>query len=214
MKDIFYITSHVVINQHGLKSDAGIYIPSFTEGDLDAYFVEIYKSLGISYPKFFKMDTMSKLGFIASEILLHPLPNRSKFGPRDVGIILANAAASLDTDLKYVHTISDAENYFPSPAVFVYTLPNIVIGEICIRNKFMGENSFLISEKFDPDMLLTQAELLLSGEYSQACMLGWIEVLKDKFEAVFYFVEKAQPNSDRISNFELNLSNLNHIYRL
>ena len=31
---------------------------------------DIYRSLNISYPKFFKMDNLSKAGFLASELLL------------------------------------------------------------------------------------------------------------------------------------------------
>ena len=60
--------------------------------------------------------------------------------------MICNADASLDTDIKYLATTKE----LPSPSVFVYTLPNIMIGEICIRNHFKGESFFFISENPDP----------------------------------------------------------------
>jgi hypothetical protein len=208
-----YISSYCTINKRGISSSAIQNLPSFS-GNLDALLLDIYKTLGISYPKFFKMDTLCKLGFLASEITLNPILGKNKFESQDIGLILSNSSASLDTDLKYLDTISDPDNYFPSPGVFVYTLPNIVIGEICIRNKFMGENAFFVSEKFDAPLLEMYTETMITGNFAKACLIGWVEVLGEDFEAAFYFVEKAQPNSDRIPNFELNWTNLNNIYRI
>ena len=48
---------------------------------------------------------------------------------RKQDLVLSNANASLDVDLKYAKTMQTGA----SPALFVYTLPNIVIGEISIR---------------------------------------------------------------------------------
>ena len=47
-----------------------------------ALLTELYRNHIGDYPKFFKMDTLSKLGFIASELLLNAEGNRS-FEPRD-----------------------------------------------------------------------------------------------------------------------------------
>ena len=44
---------------------------------------------------------------------------------------------------RFQETIQHADSYYPSPALFVYTLPNIVTGEIAIRNKYYGETSFV-----------------------------------------------------------------------
>ena len=86
-----------------------------------------YRSLQVDYPKFFKMDGLSKLGFLASEMILNDDENR--FTPReDVAVICFNSSSSLDIDMQYQETIADNENYFPSPSLFVYTLPNIVTG--------------------------------------------------------------------------------------
>jgi hypothetical protein len=58
-------------------------------------------------------------------------------------LVFANRSSSLDTDFKYQESINSQENYFPSPAVFVYTLPNICVGEISIKHKMQTENAFL-----------------------------------------------------------------------
>jgi hypothetical protein len=103
----------------------------------------LYKKEGVSYPKFFKMDGLSKLGFLTAELLLKRR-EMDRYRKERVGLVLSNSSSSLDTDLVYTETIRDRANYFPSPSVFVYTLPNIMNGEICIRHKFRGENTFLL----------------------------------------------------------------------
>jgi len=139
--------------------------------DFRSFGRSLYKYLGISYAKFYKMSALSKLGFLASEILLID-ENLSQQDPGKVSLILANASSSLHTDVSYQETIASK----PSPAIFVYTLPNIVIGEICIRNGFMGEGLFFIQESFDKDFIFDYAENLLISGRSERCIAGWIEV--------------------------------------
>ena len=116
---------------------------------------EAYRSLGCEYPKFFKMDPLCKTGYIASERLLRHTDTEDQtkrifsellYGNEDTAIVLMNRSASLCNDLHYCRTIVDKEHYFPSPALFVYTLPNIVTGEIAIRNKLYGESIFYICD--------------------------------------------------------------------
>ena len=78
------------------------------------------KVLNIEYPKFFKMDNLSKLAFLAAEAVLSPLSTEAK---SRTALLFANRTASLDTDLKHQTTIANPQEYYPSPAVFVYTLP-------------------------------------------------------------------------------------------
>ena len=100
--------------------------------------VELYRRYVGDYPKFFKMDTLSRLGFIAAEMLLKD--------EQVEAVILANRSASIKNDTDYLATITE-DNYYPSPALFVYTLPNIVTGEIAIRHHIQGETSFYILDK-------------------------------------------------------------------
>lgn len=165
-----------------------------------AFLEEVYGAEGISYPKFYKMDVLSQLGFMATEVLLgsSPLP----YGPEDVGLILCNANASLDTDRRYYKTVSD----MPSPALFVYTLPNIVIGEICIRQGFKGENGFFVCKTFEPTFITQYVDGLLAEGVIQACICGWVDVLGEAYDAAFFLVERA---GDQAFTAE----HLNKIYR-
>jgi hypothetical protein len=132
------------------------------------------------------MDNLSKLGWLASEILLMDSFNKKNYTPEEVGVVLSNANSSLDTDLKYFETTKD----FASPSLFVYTLPNIVMGEICIRNNFKGENAFFVQEKFDADFIEQYVNNLVNNNILQACICGWIDVLKEDYEAMLFLVER------------------------
>ena len=136
----------------------------------DRMLVELYRRYAGDYPKFFKMDTLCRLGFIAAEILLkEPTAN----GQQPTAIILANRSASIKNDTDYLATISDG-NYYPSPSLFVYTLPNIVTGEIAIRHHIQGETAFYILDT--PEQL----EPIVKSQKSKApnpepILYGWVE---------------------------------------
>lgn len=130
-----------------------------------------YEELGMKYPKFHKMDNLCKLGIIASETLL----KNNAFSEK-TALILSNNASSLDTDEKHWESIQDKENYFPSPAVFVYTLPNIVLGEISIKYGLKSEQAFFVSETFNSDLLMDYAEGLLRIEKTDQVICGWIDL--------------------------------------
>ncbi|TSA26819.1 MAG: 3-oxoacyl-ACP synthase [Bacteroidetes bacterium] len=147
-----------------------------------------FKHLNLGYPKFYKMDPLSKLGFIAAELVFRKI-NIALYDRNRVGIVLANASSSLDTDLAHQRTIDNRSQYFPSPSVFVYTLPNIMIGEICIRHQLKGENGFLISEKFDSLLLFNYVNELFQHHRVDACLTGWVDLLQERFEALLLFVE-------------------------
>src|SRR5688572_4494681 len=95
-----------------------------TEHDLfTAFSKKAYQHFEINYPKFFKMDNLSKLAFLAAELLLKD--NKKGGEENNTALVFANKSSSLDTDVKHQNSIADVDNYYPSPAVFVYTLPNI-----------------------------------------------------------------------------------------
>src|SRR3979490_833264 len=93
--------------------------------DLPAFLLSVYRHFELNYPKFYKMDNLSKLGWLAAEVLLKEGLQTGGYQAEEIGITLANANSSLDTDMKYFETVKE----IPSPALFVYTLPNIMIGE-------------------------------------------------------------------------------------
>jgi 3-oxoacyl-[acyl-carrier-protein] synthase-1 len=93
--------------------------------------LEIYRKAVGDWPKFFKMDPLSKVGFVSTELLLSTESPRVK-DCEDRAVILFNRSGSLADDRIYEGTIRSREEVYPSPAVFVYTLPNILTGEIAM----------------------------------------------------------------------------------
>jgi len=150
---------------------------------------ELYRSLKIDYPKFFKMDGLSKLGFLASEMIFKD--EETRFEPReDIAIISFNRSSSLEIDKQFQATIQDNENYFPSPSLFVYTLPNIVNGEIAIRNKFFGETFFYICKIFDEKQIAETVKDTFQDNAINAVLVSWIEYVEDKKEVFMMWINK------------------------
>ena len=157
-----------------------------------AFLTELYRSYVGDYPKFFKMDTLSKLGFVASELLLQA-EGAPRFEPReDRAVIFFNRSASLQADTAYQATIQDPENFFPSPAAFVYTLPNIVTGEIAIRNKYFGETSFLVLEDCDENIMARELQNAFQDPMTKSILGGWLDCTdEDHFEAELLIIYKS-----------------------
>lgn len=143
---------------------------------------EAYKSLALNYPKFHKMDNLSKLAFLASEMVLKD-GDHSK-----TAIVLANRSSSLDTDFKYQESINSQDNFFPSPAVFVYTLPNICVGEISIRHTMQTENAFFVLDEFDEKFLNNYSEQILQSGKAEKVLCGWVELYQESYKAFVYLL--------------------------
>ena len=146
-----------------------------------------YQQFEMNYPKFFKMDNMSKLAFIGSELLLKNEINREQ--ENNIALVLSNKSSSLDTDVKYQNSISNPEVYYPSPAVFVYTLPNICLGEISIRHQLKSENSFFIFDAFNPEFLSNYAKVLLQSKKADKVLCGWVEYFEENYNGFLYLLD-------------------------
>ena len=146
---------------------------------------EIYRRECNDYPKFFKMDHLCKLGFIATELLLKECPLDDATPDRhDVAVILFNRSASINADRQYQHTIQDRQEFFPSPSVFVYTLPNIVTGEIAMRHGIHGETSFYVLDHRDDAVMRQHAQNAFLDHDTRYVITGWIDCTdKEHFEA-------------------------------
>lgn len=153
----------------------------------------LYRQMIGNYPKFYKMDGLSRLGFVASEILLNAekgdtdVERREEEGERlleERAIIFFNHSSSIASDRNYKESINDKDNYFPSPSIFVYTLPNIVTGEIAIRNHFHGETSFFILPDKDERMMEEILQASCRDDQSKSFLTGWIDYEDERhFEA-------------------------------
>ena len=146
--------------------------PFYTAEHPDKMLTELYRRYINDYPKFFKMDTLSRLGFVASELLLGTLEEERFVQREDRAVVFANRSASLNNDRNYQQTIQQG-NYFPSPALFVYTLPNIVTGEIAIRNKYLGETAFYVLDNEIQFWPLVNLAFCCSATHS--VLAGWVE---------------------------------------
>ncbi len=147
----------------------------------------LYREFAGDYPKFFKMDSLCKLGFVAAEILLKDISAEEK---ENAAIILFNRNASLFTDRNYQATIRD-NNYFPSPALFVYTLANIVTGEIAIRHKIYGETSFYVVDSPDTPLMEEIAAGAFLTSSPSFILTGWLDYDDDHhYEAKLKLVRK------------------------
>ncbi len=147
------------------------------------------KHFGIDYPKFFKMDNLSKLAFLGAELLL-----KNEVSGSNIALVFANRSSSLDTDVKYNDSISDRAHYFPSPAVFVYTLPNICLGEISIRHQLKSENSFFIFAAENQHFMKNYAEMLIINKKADKVLCGWVEYFKNDYTANLFLVAAADEN--------------------
>jgi 3-oxoacyl-[acyl-carrier-protein] synthase-1 len=141
----------------------------------------LYKQMIGNYPKFYKMDGLSRLGFVASEILLNAEKGETD---KERAIIFFNHSSSIASDRNYKESINDKNNYFPSPSIFVYTLPNIVTGEIAIRNHFHGETSFFILPDKDERLMEEILQASCRDTQSKSFLTGWIDYEDERhFEA-------------------------------
>ncbi len=148
----------------------------------------VYKHLNLKYTKFYKMDEISKLGFLASEVVLEHA-NNERFDESGIGVVLSNSQSTLVTDKVHQVSINDSANYYPSPSVFVYTLPNIMIGEISIKHKFRGENAFYIFEHFNTEFISDYINSLFTDQKINACLGGWVDQSAENYEAFVYWTE-------------------------
>lgn len=136
---------------------------------------------------------------MASEILL------KDESEKDIALVLSNRAASLDTDRKHQASISESGDGYASPAVFVYTLPNICLGEISIRHQLYSENGFFVFNRFTPDVLFDYSENLISEKKAKKVLCGWVDFDNGKYDAFLYIVANS-------GTFVHSISEINRLY--
>lgn len=174
-------SANTVTIKPGVIETQGTAIFNSSETDFAPFIREAYKHLGENNMKFYKMDNLCKLGYVAAGYLLKD----TNYRPEEIGIILANASASLDTDCKHQAIINKEGDKAASPAVFVYTLPNVVLGEICIRHKIQGENTFFVCQQSDASSLEDYARIVMAKGKLRTCIIGWCELLDGHYQAEF-----------------------------
>ncbi|WP_366889073.1 3-oxoacyl-ACP synthase [uncultured Aquimarina sp.] len=201
IKEKYYISGFCSIKEKKVfKNGNQLYVDSESD-NLKDFAKGIYKYLELKYPKFHKMDELCKLGFLASEVLIKDM----KEVDQDTALVLSNKSSSLDTDRKHQESIQDREDFYPSPAVFVYTLPNIIMGEISIKNKLKSENAFFVTESFDAEFVSRYSEILINTGKASNVICGWVDLDNDKYDVFLAFLSKK-------GKIELTKEELNNLY--
>lgn len=162
-----------------LLNDKEVY--SSESDDFQDFIRSAFKTVCAPNMKFYKMDSLSKLGYVTSEILLDGI----EYGEEDCGLILSGIYGSLDTDIRHQQIIDTETDASASPAVFVYTLPNVVEGEISIRHHIKGENTWFWSDDRTLSDVREYAALSMSAQDMKYCIVGHIDFLNGRYFAKF-----------------------------
>lgn len=163
----------VIVNDSTVFSDKS--------ADFGTFIREAFKSRGENNMKFYKMDDLCKLGYVAAAWLLDGI----EFGEEECGMVLSGKYGCLDTDMKHQQIIDKEGDAASSPAVFVYTLPNVVAGEISIRHHIKGENTWFWSDDRTMSDLKHYASLMAGASDLRYCIIGHLDFLNGEYFAKF-----------------------------
>lgn len=163
----------VIVNDSTFFSDKS--------ADFGTFIREAFKSRGENNMKFYKMDDLCKLGYVAAAWLLDGI----EFGEEECGMVLSGKYGCLDTDMKHQQIIDKEGDAASSPAVFVYTLPNVVAGEISIRHHIKGENAWFWSDDRTMSDLKHYASLMAGASDLRYCIIGHLDFLNGEYFAKF-----------------------------
>lgn len=147
------------------------------------FMTAVYQNKKINYPKYFKMDILSKVAFLAAELMEIDDAHLEK---DNVAVVLSTSIGCLDVDKKF----EQSRQTHASPALFVYTLPNIMLGEICIRHGFKGEQLCSFEEQFRKEWFDFYVSDLLNHRKTDACLFGHIDATEDEIEVELYWKRK------------------------
>ena len=203
MDQTYYITADCLISGNKVFKNQKLIFEQHENAN--AFLEEIYSRFGITYSKFHKMDQLCKLGFLSAELLLSGKNIGEKYNEADIGIVLSNSHGSLDVDLRYAKTIKSGA----SPALFVYTLPNIVIGEISIRHRIKGENAFFVFKNFDGNFITEYVNNIFENSQTKCCICGWVDYFQEDYRALLMLVEADNSGENALPFTTANMIKLN-----
>lgn len=147
-----------------------------------------YHALGEKNMKFYKMSDLAKGLYVAVERLLQGRALQPHYFPTEVAVVLANRSSSLEADREHQLLVDTHPAEGTSPAVFVYTLPNVATGEICIRHKIQGDNTFFI-EREGAVVAECYARMLLETGRARAVITGCAEKLDERWQVELKLLE-------------------------
>ncbi|MBQ0156671.1 MAG: beta-ACP synthase [Bacteroidales bacterium] len=159
---------------------------SSCDTDFKTYIKGLFGSVSEPYMKFSKMDDYCKLGTTAVELLLSKTGGLSQYNPYEIALVVNTDTGCIESDLAHLDNIT-ADEYNSSPAIFVYTLPNVVAGEICIKNKFKGEGVTIVGKTEDPKKII---EEFCCDANTKAAIYLYVDKCGNKFTAEAILFER------------------------
>ena len=154
--------------------------------DYHVFIRDAFKAGGGQNMKFYKMDDFCKLAYVAADRLLEGID----FGEEECGMVLSGRYGCLDTDMKHQQVIDSEGDAGASPAVFVYTLPNVAAGEVSIRHHIKGENTWFWSDDRQMRDIRQYAGMMMVAQDLKYCIIGYFDSIAGKYEAVFKLLER------------------------
>lgn len=178
---------YIQIGNASCSANGEIIIPNREEKPVSEWLKELYLALKIDYPKFYKMDDLCKLGFLSVEFLKKQLVIEQDTD--EIALLLVSKYSSLTSDIHHQRLIESGN---PSPAVFVYTLPNIMLGEVAIRNSWYGEQLCWIKNQWPNELIVAQLEVYFTQGKATTIVLGKNDCYASQLEAAWCVVTKEQ----------------------
>lgn len=183
-KHVYHIQSYCRIRGRAIHVNGNSFFNAEASAPLGDFLKSVYRQLDIDYPKFHKMDSLCKAIFVAAELIAR------ESGPykNDTALIFSNRSSSYLSDSRHAMGIFDTDNPVASPATFVYTLPNIAMGEISIRHQLQSENVFFMFDGYLPEFLVPYTDAVLDSRETASALCGWVEITEQTCDLLLYHV--------------------------
>lgn len=139
----------------------------------ESLLTELMKTYAGDYPKFYKMDLFSRLAFVSVCVLLHG--NEHLVNTDRISMVFFNKTSSILSDRQHLCTVLPPAEFYPSPSTFLYTLPNVVMGEIAVKFKIKGETTFVILAEKDDKMIDGIVKATVEDTTPSAMIYGWVD---------------------------------------
>ncbi len=197
-KHPYYIQSYCVIRGRSIRVNGKSLSTMLPSAPLGDFLRSAYRLLDIDYPKFYKMDGLCKAIFIAAELMAR------ESGPYEsnTALVFSNRSSSYLSDSRHAIGIFDTTNPVASPATFVYTLPNIAMGELSIRHQLQSENVFFIFDSYLPEFLVPYTDAVLDNERTRSVLCGWTEITEQTCDLMLYHIGHVGTTTGRLHTIE------------
>jgi hypothetical protein len=163
----------------------------------------LYKKAAFNYPKFFKMDPLCKAGMLcllpfAEYLNTHPQASEG-------GLLFFTDTGCRLTDEEHIRLMNSSS---ASPAVFVYTLPNIILGEWSIFSRWVGYGQCFLMPAFNA-LYVAQRMAAFKADFPRAPLVaGWCSVNDDFFEGILLICHDSKASETELAK------QISHIYHL